>query len=465
MIVNRSLPLSLFAQGLLLICAAKLAMAQELPNAPRASAAEAVLTVDGTSGQSGQVQAPGEVPAITLQEALQRARVYTARFQSAATDALLAREDRAQARAALLPGSSFTGSFLYTQGNGTPSGRFIANNGVHEYVSLANAHEVVGLGPIAEYRRSGAALALAKAKLDIAARGLNVTVVQNYYGLIVAQRKGTNARAAAEEAQRFVKISQELERGGEVAHSDVIRAELQFNERQQALQDAQLLAEKAKLDLSILLFPNFTQDFTIVDDLRLAPPLPAFPETERLAAHNNADIAAAVAALRVSNDEVTVAKSAYVPTLALDVWYGVDANQFAISSYGHRNLGYAAAATVYVPIFDWGAIRSKVKQAELRQKLTRVALTEAQRIALADLRAFWNEADLARSQLELLHNSADLAAESLRLTNLRYKAGDATALEVVDSQNSLMLARNSYDDAEARYRLALANLQTLTGTY
>ena len=56
------------------------------------------------------------------------------------------------------------------------------------------------------------------------------------------------------------------------------------------------------------------------------------------------------------------------------------------------------------------------------------------------------------------------ATESLRLTLLRYQAGEATALEVVDAQTTLAAARNAYDDGLARYRLALANLQTLTGT-
>ncbi len=67
--------------------------------------------------------------------------------------------------------------------------------------------------------------------------------------------------------------------------------------------------------------------------------------------------------------------------------------------------------------------------------------------------------------MELLRNSADLASESLRLTNLRYQGGEATALEVVDAQNALTQARNAYDDGEARYRLAIATLQTLTGSF
>jgi outer membrane protein TolC len=52
----------------------------------------------------------------------------------------------------------------------------------------------------------------------------------------------------------------------------------------------------------------------------------------------------------------------------------------------------------------------------------------------------------------------------LRLTYLRYQSGEATALEVVDAQTTLALARNAYDDGLSRYRIALANIQTLTGT-
>jgi outer membrane protein TolC len=58
-----------------------------------------------------------------------------------------------------------------------------------------------------------------------------------------------------------------------------------------------------------------------------------------------------------------------------------------------------------------------------------------------------------------------LSNDNLRLNTLRYQAGEATILELVDAQNTLNQARNAYDDGLARYRVALANLQTLTGTF
>ncbi len=92
-------------------------------------------------------------------------------------------------------------------------------------------------------------------------------------------------------------------------------------------------------------------------------------------------------------------------------------------------------------------------------------LSFTQRELLSNLNQFYLEATTAADQITTLRQSMDLAAESLKLTLLRYEAGEATALEVVDAQSTLVQARNSYDDGLVRYRLALANVQTLTGAF
>jgi outer membrane protein TolC len=76
----------------------------------------------------------------------------------------------------------------------------------------------------------------------------------------------------------------------------------------------------------------------------------------------------------------------------------------------------------------------------------------------------YNEAQTARSELETLNQSAEFAAESLRLMTMRYQAGEATVLEVVDAQNTLTQSRNAFNDGQVRFRVSMANLQTLTGT-
>jgi outer membrane protein TolC len=116
-------------------------------------------------------------------------------------------------------------------------------------------------------------------------------------------------------------------------------------------------------------------------------------------------------------------------------------------------------------MWSWGAIQSKVRQAQLQRNLAKVELSAAQRQAIADLQQFYAEAQTAREHLDILGKTALLAADSLHLTTLRYQAGEATTLEVVDAQNTLAAARNNLDDGQTRYRVALANLQMLTGTF
>jgi len=417
---------------------------------------------------STQAQADAAPLVLSFRDAVARAQKNLPQFLSARTDLGLAHEDKVQARAALLPSVTSNAQFLYTQPNGTPSGVFIANNSVHEYVAQGNAHEVLNLGggQIHDLRRTQAAEAAAKARLEIAGRGLVVTVAQTFYGLAVAQRKYATAQTAFAESERFFKISQDLERGGEVAHSDAIKAQIQFNDRQRALQDAKLAMETARLALAVILFPNFEQDFTVADDLGLVPDLPSLQEVHAMAAKGNPDLAAATATLAAANSEVWAARSEHFPTLSFDYWYGIDASHFAVRNPDRtRNLGYAAAASLEIPIWSWGATQSKVKQAELNRDRAKSDLSFTQRQYAANLQSFYQEAATSRAQLELLQKSFELASESLRLTTLRYQAGEATVLEVVDAQNTLTQAHDAYDDAQARYRVAVAELQTLTGAF
>lgn len=412
---------------------------------------------------------------ITLQDALERARVNDPQYHAALTDLGVAREDRVQARAGLFPGVTYNNSFIYTEGTGQPpacalsstcpASRFIANNGVHEYISQGNAHEAVSLTNFADYRRSSAALAQARAKAEIATRGLVVTVTQAYYGLVIAQRKFATAQRGATEAQRFLKISQELQNGGEVARADVVKASIQAQQQQRDLQEAQLAMQRSRLDLAVMIFAGWNQNFSVVDDLQTPEPLPPFTEVQVAGRKNNSDLRAALAALAVANHQVTAAWGGLLPSLSVDYFYGIDSNKFAIRTDGVRDLGYSAVASLQIPIFSWGADRSKLKQAELRRDQARLELSHEQRQLLSHLQQFYEEASMARSEMESLASSAEMAAESLRLTNLRYQAGESTVLEIVDAQNTLTQSRNAYDDGQMRYRVAVANLQTLTGSF
>ena len=282
-----------------------------------------------------------------------------------------------QARAALLPSLGAFGQYIYTQPNGTPSGVFVANDGPNIYNAWGVVHgDVFAPARWADYKSAAAAAAVARARADVAARGLVATVVESYYGVVAAVRKAASAQQGLAEAKQFLDITTRQEQGGEVAHSDVVKAQIQVSARQRDAEDAELTALKSRLALSVLVFPDFRETFTVVDDLQDAPPLPPLAAVTESAGASSPDVRAAEAAVRQESAGVWSARSEYLPSISFDYFYGIDANQFAIYNPEHqRLLGSAAQAQVSIPLWNWGATQSRLRQAELRAEQAQADLS------------------------------------------------------------------------------------------
>ena len=419
-------------------------------------------------------QQPAPQPvSITLEEAVHRAQVNEPAYATAVADSRSAALDRSIARSALLPGVTYHNQYLYTQGTGlatpSPQGssvgapRFIANNAVHEYTSQGVVDETIGVMEIAGVRRADAAAAMAAAELEISRRGLVAAVNGLFYGVLAADRKLGIAQQARAEADDFVSLTGKREQQREAAHADVVKAQLQQQQRERELSDARLAAEKSHLELGVLLFPDPRTPYALSAPEN--PQLASRTDVEQAAGKNNPELRSALAAVAQSNADVLAARGAYLPSLGLNYSYGIDSAQFAIYGPDHvRNLGYSASATLDIPVWDWLAMEHKVKQSEIRRDAAKVSLTNTQRRLIARLDEAYAEAVAARDQLASLDASVKTAEESLRLTKMRYTGGEATVLEVVDAQTAFVAAENAREDGRIRYQAALADLQTLTGT-
>ena len=154
--------------------------------------------------------------------------------------------------------------------------------------------------------------------------------------------------------------------------------------------------------------------------------------------------------------------------------YGIEANEFALHSRIAAqpelgvlpNLGYFVTVNLSVPIWDWGGLRSKLHQSETRERQAQVALTQTQRQLVSNLYSKYNETLTARAR--------GRQPAPHRGSRLRKPAPDSSCgtrpanrrrSKSWTRQNTLVQARNAADDAETRYRVALAELQTLTGPF
>ncbi len=449
---------------------------QAQTNAP--DALQAQMQVTGATAQNAVASNDDAAPLLTLADAVAQAEKNQPAFAAAVAANKTAMLDRSIARSALLPGVVYHNQYLYTEGAhgatgsanasagqaasaGTP--RFIANNSVHEYMSQGTVTETIGAQQFNAAARASAASVVANAELEIARRGLVAAVVGLYYGSQAADRKLAVAQRAANEAADFTGNTQKREEAREIAHADVVKAQLEQQGRDRELANARLESDRARLGLAVLVYPDPRTKFRLAA-FEMPAPLASKEEVQTMAAQNNAELKSALAAMKAASLDVQGARAAYLPDLALTYAYGIDAPQFAVHAPdGTRNLGYEASGTLDIPVWDWLATHHRVQQKVAQREVARVVLTDTQKRLIADLDTAYAEAAVARDQLASLDTSVQTARESLRLARLRYTAGETTVLEVVDAQTSLAAQENAQEDGMMRYETAIANLQLLTG--
>ena len=141
----------------------------------------------------------------------------------------------------------------------------------------------------------------------------------------------------------------------------MVKAQIQVAQRRRDAQDAELTVLKSRLGLSVLIFPDFRDTFTVVDDLQMMAPLLPLTALTSTAATSSPDLRAAEASVLQETHGVGVARGGILPSISFDYFYGINANQFATHNpEGNLLLGSVVQIQLNVPLWTWGAAQSKV---------------------------------------------------------------------------------------------------------
>lgn len=415
--------------------------------------------------QSNQVVNP-----LTLDEVLRLANAQASTFQTAVLQERIAAEDLKQAQAAFLPKVSAPLSYIYTTpALGLPPGEprvqsFIANDAIGAYEALVNVSGDFDIaGKLrASLAKSRALLAAAHAGTDVARRALAQAVIEAYYGLALANAQHRAAEGNLTAAEEFEHITALLLSGGEVAPVDLTRAQLQTLTRRDELERARVNEEIAAGALRVFIGYQFTQPI-VTTDLALA--LPTDSEYQRFNADDvsrRPEVIQLEQQLRAARQEMKIARADRLPSLSYSMNGGFDTD----SLKGPRlkeHTGVSAAISLNIPIFDWGATRSRERQAQLSAELAENERILALRGFTQQFYAARAQATSAAARINLAREGVLKAQDNLSASIARYRAGEAQIVEVTDAQTTLVEQRTALYQAIFDYQTALARLKQATG--
>jgi len=124
---------------------------------------------------------------------------------------------------------------------------------------------------------------------------------------------------------------------------------------------------------------------------------------------------------------------------------------------------YSGTATLSIPVFNGGQIRSDVQQAEASLKQSRAAYSAKQEDVRLEVRSAWIDEDTSIKQLAVAENNRELALQTLRQSMDRFNVGAADSVEVAQSQDTLASAEQDYINGLYSLRLAEINLARAVG--
>jgi len=419
---------------------------------------------------SEQKQITSSTTLLTIDEALRLANAQVSIVQAAVINERIATEDVRQAQAAFLPKVSAPLSYIYTSpALGLPPGEprvqsFIANNAISEYEALVNVSgdlDVAGRLR-ATLARNRALLAAARAGTEVAKRALAQAVIEGYYGLALAtaQRRGaeTNLRAADE----FEHITSLLLSGGEVAAVDLTRAQLQTISRRDELERARVNEEIADGGLRILIGYQFNQPYSTSDLTTAVPQSPEYQQFKAEDVSRRPEFIQFEQQFRAAREEVKIARADRLPSLSYSINGGFDSDSLKAPRL-KEHTGASAQISLNIPIFDWGASKSREQQARLRADLAENEKTLAQRQFTQQFYAARAQAASAATRISLAITGVTKAQDNLAASISRYRAGEAQIVEVTDAQTTLVEQRSALYQASYDYQVALARLKQATG--
>lgn len=306
-------------------------------------------------------------------------------------------------------------------------------------VRAAATQRVFDWQAIQQYRSSAIGENVAQFNLKDA-RDLVVLATGNAYlqALAGAARVET-AQAQVETAHALYQKAVARQQAGVAPAIDTLRAQVEYQARQQQLIAASNDFAKQKLSLARVIGLAAGQEFELADKA----PYEAFPipdlETALQRAYSlRADYKAARERLLAAQLERSAATAGYFPTLDMAVNFG------EIGKVpGDVAPTYGVVGTLNIPIFQGGRVHgdvlkadAKVRQAQAQMEDVRGQIDQDIRNALLDLKS-------SSDRVEVAQSSVDLAEQALTQSQDRFSAGITDNLEVIQAQEAVAAAHEN----------------------
>ena len=292
------------------------------------------------------------------------------------------------------------------------------------------------------------------------ARELVVLVVGgSYLQVLAAAARRDAAQVEFNTAKTLYNQAVDMKRAGVSPAIDVLRAQVEMQAQQQRLVAVSNDFEKQKLQLARVIGLPVAQQFELTDAVPFKPsPEISFDQALETAYKSRADYATALSLEQAAEAGKRAAEAERLPSLGINGDYG-DIGTRPGSSHGT----FTATAGLRIPVFQGGKVRGDVLQADALLKQRRSELEDLRSRIEFEMRNAFLDLKAASDLVEVAQSTMSLAEEQLRQAQDRFTAGVANNIDIVQAQESVATANESYISSLNSFNLAKLSLARAMG--
>ena len=418
-----------------------------------------------TAGRGGEAE-PAISGRLTLEDAVKLALRYNKELQAAAQETDVARGRTLEAKAMALP--SVTAGAQYARLDQSPHIAFGEQSfdiAVEENYStrLEVRQPLFAGGAIRSALRSARlGSALSDQGIREQVERTIYAVASAYYDALLAGHLYDVNRDAVSAAEAHLDDVRKRQRQGTASNYDVLRSEVEVSGFKAEMIRQRNRIARAKTSLLKSMGVVQEQELELADELSYHPVPTQWQDAAPRALENRPELSEAELAIRLQEEAVRIAQSAYMPRI-FATFAETEANPAPHTpTESEWGAGWMAGATAEWALFDIGREgKTGAEKARLRQR--RDQLADARERVLMEVRQALLGVQDADEFVDSQKMNLDRASESLRLAELGYRQGLQSQVEVTDAQVAVTRTRGLYYQAIYDHCVARLGLDRAMG--
>jgi outer membrane protein TolC len=405
----------------------------------------------------GTLAAAAEAPAplpLTLNQAIQTALAQNSEVHRAVLAIAQSQEDRKAAAGALLPSVEGVAQGVRAKANedqellsvtaGRPTMLGPANWGA---AGIQASVPLFDLGLWDRWKAAEKGELSAQAQARQTREQITALVVGQYLRAERSAEAVKAARSRVDLAKALERLAEDQQANGLGTRLDALRAQVQVQNEQQRLIQADTQLRTAKYGLVRALNLDPATPVEVVDTLE-TPALPQFSFEEAYAAglRQRPELAALEAREQAQERLQAAARDRRLPTVRASGSYtstGLEREPWVST--------YSLMLEVRVPLFTGGRISAETARAKAELQRIQDERRSARAQVSMEVQVAQAELEAGRTEVEVAAQAQDLASQALEQARHRFEAGVSNNIEVIQAQDEL--ARAADNKISALYRL------------